>query len=923
MLRFAFPPARALARWTPVLLLAILLPIACSDLRSPMEPELDGAPPPTELISAALTCTVDVRAETMHCLPTSPGFPGGLSPASAGDLIVGGQHQYIRMASSNMNEVSANPLWELQVDVTVENLIGQALGTTDGHNPHADGVRVFFHSGPTTTNGSGDVTVHNPDGTGTFTAENQPYHQYSQMLMPDETSAIKNWRFRYPGTMNVFQFQVYVVAQVQHRNGWIGISPAAPQVPVGNSQQLTADAYSVVGAELTGATITWESSHPQIATVDASGLVTGVAEGYALITATDGTRNGSANVTVGSPSVALTSVAPGVLLHGQSATLTGQGFNDITLTANVVEVDGMPATVLSASPTTLEFLVPSPCLPLRDVVVQVTVGSATDQLTASARPGSFVNLPVGEQMLIQNPADLCLQFDGTAGTEAYLVGVQHISSLASDLTGVKVSSVLEAGAIAAEVIADPASAQAPLAAVAGPDLEARRERDEDLMAKVRIREEQRAMLPRNLRLLSPSQIDLAAAVAGDVAVGDTVELRQPFGAGGCSSTATLTIITAEVRANGTRGVWLEDVENEVKITTQHVQELSDQFDTYSYPTNVEYFGEPTDMDENGKVLILITKQLTFALGFVTSADWAAQEPWPYGCINSNRAEITYLRPLSSSANMRRDFPVTAAHEMAHVIQVSREVTLGAPSMAGWEAEGMARFAEEVVGHAVTGRSIGQNYGSSVAYENFFSSTQPAWYVSSFTDVWRYFGSDPSGNQNAGAPEQCTFVGSAGVCQSTGAIYGRPWIFFRWVADQFGPTYPGGEAALMRQLTDGPLRGFAALENVTGTPIETLLAQWAATLYVDGRIPGPAARLTMPSWNLFSTFEQHALVTDGRRLVPYERAFGDFVDDVSVRAASSAYFRLSGEGRGATAIRIRDAVDETLPAKMQIWVVRLQ
>jgi hypothetical protein len=105
------------------------------------------------------------------------------------------------------------------------------------------------------------------------------------------------------------------------------------------------------------------------------------------------------------------------------------------------------------------------------------------------------------------------------------------------------------------------------------------------------------------------------------------------------------------------------------------------------------------------------------------------------------------------------------------------------------------------------------------------------------------------------------------------------------------------------------------------PIDTLLAQWAAALYVDDRVPSAAPRLTFSSWNLFD-MDSHRMNVTGR-LVPRERAFGGFTDAVSVRGGSTAYFRVSGAGRAATAIRARDSGGGALPAAMRMWVVRLQ
>jgi hypothetical protein len=108
--------------------------------------------------------------------------------------------------------------------------------------------------------------------------------------------------------------------------------------------------------------------------------------------------------------------------------------------------------------------------------------------------------------------------------------------------------------------------------------------------------------------------------------------------------------------------------------------------------------------------------------------------------------------------------------------------------------------------------------------------------------------------------------------------------------------------------------------VTGRPIDELLTQWAAMLYVDDRVPGAAARLTLPSWNLFDIargFRETAL------LAPRERAFANFSDAVAVAGGSVAYFRIGGGTRAGMAVRAATAAGSPLPAHMRMWIVRLR
>ena len=137
----------------------------------------------------------------------------------------------------------------------------------------------------------------------------------------------------------------------------------------------------------------------------------------------------------------------------------------------------------------------------------------------------------------------------------------------------------------------------------------------------------------------------------------------------------------------------------------------------------------------------------------------------------------------------------------------------------------------------------------------------------------------------------------------------------------GPTFPGGEKGLQKALINNPASGYANISAVVGVPIKTILAQWAATLYSDDRAPALDPKLTLPSWNLFDVYDLSAV--EAARLAPRSRSFTGFTDAFSVRAGSSAYFRLSGSAHPATAIRVRNGSDGPLPSIMQVFVVRLQ
>jgi hypothetical protein len=78
----------------------------------------------------------------------------------------------------------------------------------------------------------------------------------------------------------------------------VGVSPATASVSTGSTVQLIATPKDSLGRALTGRTVLWTTSSAGVASVDASGLATGVGAGSATVTATSGGKSGTAAITV-------------------------------------------------------------------------------------------------------------------------------------------------------------------------------------------------------------------------------------------------------------------------------------------------------------------------------------------------------------------------------------------------------------------------------------------------------------------------------------------------------------------------------------------------------------------------------------------------------------------------------------------------
>ena len=91
------------------------------------------------------------------------------------------------------------------------------------------------------------------------------------------------------------------VVTVMQRAGSVVVSPSLDTVALGDTLRLAAEAFDENGHRVEEAEFRWLSSEVSVATVDGSGLVTGVAEGAVTITATAGNAQGTAQITVANP----------------------------------------------------------------------------------------------------------------------------------------------------------------------------------------------------------------------------------------------------------------------------------------------------------------------------------------------------------------------------------------------------------------------------------------------------------------------------------------------------------------------------------------------------------------------------------------------------------------------------------------------
>ena len=648
------------------------------------------------------------------------------------------------------------------------------------------------------------------------------------------------------------------------------------------------------------------------------------------------------------------SVSPDTLVEGRSGIITGSNFSS-TAGANILRVNGLQTVITAATPTQLTFSVPAECGPVRIVTLQVSVNTLTSNtVSVPLRPDSEgLQIEPGEQFVLRSQTSYCINLPAGGGTARYLLGIQSTGENATITRSVNVQGTRgSAGAVAPEAARVPSAsvvegrldAQAMSKLLQDPRFRlARRHRNEHrslmetLIAPVRD-----GMVRAGSRSLA-QRVAARTIVDGSENVGDQVEFRvRRLGQATCNSQASATVI-AELMIKNAASMWFVDVDNPAGgFTAEELRGLADRFNDDIFATDIAEFGSVNDLDGNGRIVIVITKQINIdngaeggTVGFTNPCDFFERgTPGGSGPIHtSNEGEYYYAMAPDPDGLVGQETDNefllnfqsrVMAHELAHIIQFSRRFAANENVMDVFMMEGQATLAEEVVGHAVLGLGPGQNLDVETAL-NIEDILPASWYLNPFADLIFFWGFPATAGapRNAGAPQECTWIADVDdPCEARASWYGVTWSFLRWASDQFGDAF-GGEAGLQRALIDNSVSGFDNFRSVLGAQgsLEDLLAQWSAMLYLDDR-PGATVQPihTMPSWDLYSV-DQRLVETAWLR--PSDKGFNSFSETVSIRDPSMAYFIIGGPNPPAYSIRVTGGSGGTLPTAMQVWLVRMQ
>lgn len=422
-----------------------------------------------------------------------------------------------------------------------------------------------------------------------------------------------------------------------------------------------------------------------------------------------------------------------------------------------------------------------------------------------------------------------------------------------------------------EQLAAPGAADASLALLATPAREPVMERD-DPAAHVRLREWERERAGAFLRspgarvrTQAAGRVAPAAGAAAALQVGDLVPLRVP----NRNPTNTDLCLNAHERigrvtAVTANAILVEDTLNPIALPAADVQRIADEYERLVHPVAVENFGEPTDLDGNGRVYVFMTSAVNEAaqrsaggitVGFTFAFDLVPRESGNgLACAASNEGEIFYL--IAPDPEARLGVPVSEAllrrlttsivvHELQHMINFGRRLyeVEGARAFEElWLNEGLSHIAEELVFYAATGLRP----RADIDWKALNGSAPTL-------DAYRRFVRDNIGiyADYLESPDNESLLGKS-ARDDDFTTRGAAWAFLRYLADQI----PTDDAELFHALVNSPVAGVENLDRVLDTSALSWMQRWTVSNYTENRPPRADVdgKYTQPSWDFKSIYE---------------------------------------------------------------------
>lgn len=365
------------------------------------------------------------------------------------------------------------------------------------------------------------------------------------------------------------------------------------------------------------------------------------------------------------------------------------------------------------------------------------------------------------------------------------------------------------------------------------------------------------------------------------------------------------------------------------FTDAEYESFGRAFDDIIHPVVTQNFGEPSDIDQNGRIVIFYTRavneltlrerQRTGSSDIVVGGFFFSRDLFPkagsgelQACAGSNESEIVYLmvpdpsRPNDAAFqkdNVVRSTLSVLGHEYQHLINAAQRlfVVKTGSFEETWLNEALSHIAEELLGNHVAGFAQRTNldYARVSATEQTRSAFN-TYHSANFARLERHL--------------RASSATALFDPQAPLAARGASWQFLRYAADRRG----GAEPAFWRSLVRTRATGLQNLQAALGVDPVLWMRDWAVAVYTDDAFAGVGAEWTQPSWNFRSVYtghpgyKQYPLVTTA---LPVSGT-----TSTSITAGGAAYLRFGVGAGGEGEIRTSSG-GLTPPHRLLISVVR--
>jgi hypothetical protein len=425
----------------------------------------------------------------------------------------------------------------------------------------------------------------------------------------------------------------------------------------------------------------------------------------------------------------------------------------------------------------------------------------------------------------------------------------------------------------------------------------------------------------------------AAAVPN---VGDRINIKIPNAATDdlCNNYFSTQAVVTSVSSKAILAVDTLDGPPATLFTPAQMDSITNEFDNVTYPTDAAYFNTPTDVDGNGRVIMLFSGQINkltppgtsggFVGGFFFAGDFfpTVDTGQAQACAQSNGAEIFYLLSpdptgakwgnVRTASSVRQGTRGTIAHEFQHMINAGNRFANPAVDAfeASWLDEGLAHFAEDAVGRAQRG------FGDLETLD--FNKLIPCNTPCSEANDFNAFFFQNLARLTYWMQKPDKFSPLSKMADTSLATRGAAWAILRYAADNYSST---GPRAFTKKLAAGPDTGLKNFTAATGSPVDTVVSGWLVSMFDAGHFPTPPGppppaglnpKFTLKSYNLRDAMPPIARSVLGQSVPTYPlivTPIGSGSDNISAtnRSGTGTYYRLTvAAGAGAKNVKVLTA-----------------